>query len=800
MGKVISSYYGLQYEVQNRDTAFQTFVVPEDAKAIGKRRIYRKDGWEKASGKAPYTRDVTLPGMLYGKIMASPYGHAKITSMDTSAAEALPGVRYVMKYDERDLMGHRSVLQSGKAHDPIDNTAEFYPQPVACAVAADTPDLCDEALRLVKIEWEELPLILEPEDALKEGAPIVNPEVKKTSNLLKDQTLDVGDVEEGFKEADQVIEFPFRMQETNGATAEGGACVVRWRGEYVDIWAHAQAPYEVIRQGFPTVPMDKINMEVLYQGAMFGGLNWMSYVRNFPWLAAVLAKKVGQPVKVLWDEQHWYGSDYGHGSATFKIGFKNNGIITAVEIDSLQAMNGVVEGYEDVEKQSRVHNFRGHGRQANICRGPQMCFRDSTVYSAYNCIVWQKVAAALKMDPQEVCEINQGADGETWEELHDYRVKMGFHEPERNSLQEVFAASKAAIGWNEKWHEAGTKLLPNGRYHGIGVQWSHEWTNMKRPSFASLLIHGDGTVNIMGRHSDIGCNHETACCQIVADELGVPYESVSLRPFSGLVGYELQAPGGSSNMVANGPTMVRLARKAKAMLLELACQPVNYGPVKQLREYAVKPALFPDKKPEELDVKNGVIFEKANPSNSKSVAQVVGTHWTTSRENMVSEPVVVDDYTPPVDWRLPQVQQVHMVEVEVDPETGHVAVINAACSNDVGKAINPDTVNGQQYGGAYMGMSRSRQEIIYYDPVYGVKMNDDLINYPIALMNDFGPIKCTIVETGQAYGAYGSAGIGENLGVIMTEAMNDAIYNATGKWIDDLATTPDKVLKLLGKV
>jgi CO/xanthine dehydrogenase Mo-binding subunit len=798
MGKIVSAYYGEQGDVQNRDVKYQAFKVPPDTKNIGKRRVYRKDGWEKASGKALFTKDVLVPGMIYAKIMASPYGHAKIKSMDTAAAEALPGVRYILKYDDPDLKGHQSSIQSGKNHNPIDSVAHFYPQPVACAVAADTPDICDEALRLVKIEWEELPVILEPEDALKTAAVIVNPEIKKDSNQLKDQTLNVGDVEAGFKEADQVIEWSLKMQETNGATAEGGCTVARWSGDYLDIWAHTQTPHEVIRNGLFAVPIDKINMEILYQGAMFGGLNWMSYSKHQPWVATVLAKKSGLPVKLLWDEQHWYGSDYGHGYATFKAGFKKDGTITAVSIDNIQAMQGVVAGYDDPEKQSSVKNWRGRGRQANISRGPQMCFRDSTVYSAYNCIIWQKVAAALKVDPQVVCEKNQGAYGETWEELREWRTHMGF-DADRNSLKEVFAAAKKAIGWDSKWHAPGAKILPNGRYHGIGVQWSHQWTNMKRPSFASLLIHGDGTVNIMGRHADIGCNHETACCQIVADELGVPYDMVSLRPFSGAVGYELQAPGGSSNMVANGPTMVRLARKAKAMLLELACQPVNYGPAKFEREYAVKPALFPGKKPEELDVKDGVIFEKANPANKIAVATVAGTHWTTSRENMVSEPVIIDDYTPPIDWRPACCQQVHMVEVEVDPETGFVEVVKMACVNDVGKAINPDTVNGQQYGGAYMGVSRSRQELIYYDPVTGVKLNDDLIQYPVALMNDFGPIECRIVETGQAYGAYGSTGIGENIGVIMTTAMNDAIYNATGKWIDDIATTPEKVLKLLGK-
>jgi CO/xanthine dehydrogenase Mo-binding subunit len=405
------------------------------------------------------------------------------------------------------------------------------------------------------------------------------------------------------------------------------------------------------------------------------------------------------------------------------------------------------------------------------------------------------------MDPEAVCLKNFGAEGETWDELKDWRVEMEWEFPDRNSLKECFAIAKKAIDWDNKYHAPGAKLLPNGRYHGIGVQWSHEWTCTKRPSQAALMIRTDGTVSIEGRRADIGCHIDTAICMIVADELGVKYEDVTHRIFNTSLGLEFQAPGGSTGMVANGPTVVRLARKAKAMLLDLATQGRPLGPSKTPREYTdPRPAVFPGKKPEELDCKDSVVFEKANPTNKKTVKEVVTAYWGNSRTDILQEPVVVDDFTGPIDWRFAHAQQIHMTEVEVDPETGLVEVTKVVCVNDVGIAMNPDTINGQQYGGAYMGVGRSNTEEMFYDPQTGVKMNDDLIFYPIALMNDIKQVESHIVETRQGYGAYGAVGIGENIGAIMSSCTNDAVYNAIGKWVDRIVTSPDKILRTLGKI
>ncbi len=241
------------------------------------------------------------------------------------------------------------------------------------------------------------------------------------------------------------------------------------------------------------------------------------------------------------------------------------------------------------------------------------------------------------------------------------------------------------------------------------------------------------------------------------------------------------------------------------MLLQLACQPTFNSTSKAPRPRTPPgPAAFPDKTPEELDCKDSVVFEKANPENKKTVKELMNHYMGTSRNAISQEPIQVDQFNGPTDWQKAQCQQIHIIEVEVDPETGEVIVTGAWCVNDVGKIISPDTCKGQQYGGAYMGVGRSKMEAIYYDPATGRKLNDNNIGYPIALMNDITNLcdetDVRVIETSQGYGGYGVAGIGEDIGAVMTSCTPPAIYNAIGKWVEDLPTTPDKILKALGKI
>jgi xanthine dehydrogenase molybdenum-binding subunit len=264
-------------------------------------------------------------------------------------------------------------------------------------------------------------------------------------------------------------------------------------------------------------------------------------------------------------------------------------------------------------------------------------------------------------------------------------------------------------------------------------------------------------------------------------------------------------PDGSCNLTTNGYVMKKIAKRAKKKLLELATTEVD------VIERKVPPA-FPGMKPEDLDIRDSMIYVIKDPSIKKSVGEVVKDvkgsfmqkHEYGAIQNTTHDPIYVWAWhrqgrlgTEPGRKRL--CRQAHFCEVEVDPETGEVEVTRVVNVNDVGKAMSPETVEGQQYGGTYMGVGRNLSEEYVWDPKTGVLLNGNLIDYKFATMLDVGPIDTIIVETGMGLGPYGSVGVGEDVANDTTYLIHGAVYNAIGKWVDDGPITPDKVLKALGK-
>jgi CO/xanthine dehydrogenase Mo-binding subunit len=217
-----------------------------------------------------------------------------------------------------------------------------------------------------------------------------------------------------------------------------------------------------------------------------------------------------------------------------------------------------------------------------------------------------------------------------------------------------------------------------------------------------------------------------------------------------------------------------------------------------------QPALFPGKKPEDLDIKDSTVFEKANPGNKKSITEVLGPSADADNSG-IAHPIAgtVSGLTSdgkPDRTNYVMSRQAHFIEVEVDTETGQVEITNAVCINDVGHVFNPAGAMGQQYGGAIMGFGRSATEEKVFCPNTGVGLNYDHMYYHIGTMNDYAPVQCILNESHLGYSAYGLYGIGENIGAGLSGITSSAIYNAIGKWVLDYPTTPDKVLKALGKI
>jgi CO/xanthine dehydrogenase Mo-binding subunit len=781
-----------------------------DYHQIGKRGVRRIDGYAKASGKAVYTRDVQIPGMLYAKVMRSPYAHAKILSMDTRKAEVLPGVRVIMRYDDPEIKGRTlngsvggpdrvAGEFSGFALKPesviLAEEAWFEGQAVGAVVAAETEEIANEALRLIRVEWEQLPFILDQEEALKPEAPVLLPGAE--SNKLEDfrELFEHGDVEQGFKEADKVIEFKARRNAHLWAGAEMPSVLARWTENRLELWAHVQQPYAVklLLSEQLDIPMNQITMYSPYQGCSFGErCNPADFsINGMNTLAVLMARKAERPVKLLFDRsEKFYGESGDMMVSYFKVGAKKDGTITAVDMKNIFAVFQCTPGAEHLLENTRIPNLKCQAISADVSKAPAWWDRCEQLPNAF-CLtmIFDHVAAEMGLDPTLVALKNDGCEGHDMEWLLKYKKEHGF--PERDSLAECIEDGKKAIDWDNKWHPPGEKKLPNGKMHGIAFTWDHQWDDTRGTASAAVWMENDGTVSIVAQHSDVGVNPWTTYCQVVSDELGVPFEDITIKPFDGDHIFSLMSPDGSCNLCSNAFVVRKAARKAKALLLDLA---LNF---------------FEGLTAEDLDVKDRYVFEKKNPKNKKPIKDIA--IMTMPMHNAVG----IWTEAPIVGWAWHQqgiwgdametgrprlCRQAHFMEVEVDPETGEVTVTKVVNANDVGKAISPETVEGQMYGGTYMGVGRALTEEMVWDPQTGVLLNRNLLDYKIPTIHDCPEADTVIVETEMGHGPYGTTGVGEDIATMIPALLGPAVYNAIGVRVDDFPITPQNVLKALGKL
>jgi CO/xanthine dehydrogenase Mo-binding subunit len=832
--------YSYRGRVEDSDVAdtksFQpwTWKNPEGAEEM-RRRMIRQDGHERVSGQAIFTRDIHLPGMLYAKVLTSPFAHGRITRMDTAKAESLMGVRDILRYDDPDIATDNVTGCSSASKYNIltlPGTGDFYQHPMGVAVVADSEEICDRALRLVQIEWEEKPFVLDMEESLKPDAPKIMSEVKrldptaKEPNTVLTDTVEIGDIEKGFAEADTIIEYKIKRAVNSPAGVEPMVCVAQWRGDFLDLWVHHQHNMAdaLSSESVPSVAFDlvgrdesnrpqidsnfkpatrndphppfahwsKITLTFPYQGSSFGGISWLAYSYAFIRLAIRLAKRAaGKPVKLLYDESNFYCGGDESGTFTCKVGAKKDGTITAYHWNMVGVRNPAPEKTHDC---TAIRNIRGTQQWALTNRGFTECFRHGAQSCVPHNIMFDRVSAELGLDPTEVALKNDGCNGNSWDWVTQYQKENGF--PQRRSLKEVLELGKREIDWDRKWHSPGTKRLANQRMHGMGFMSVNEWgvglAGILAPGLVCLILR-EGKVAIVGSRCDSGIDSESGFRQCVASEMGLQFEDTVLQEReSDNNTYFLSEPGGSFGTISTVPQLAIAARELKQKVLHYA-----------IRERPRGGIAFPGQKIENLDIKDSMVFEKTNPANKKTVAEVATPFWTV-------DPAIVHPVAPKLtgltsggkpDSRLYFMsRQAHFIEVEVDEETGEVVISRIVCVNDVGNVFNPKGAEGQQYGGAVMGLGRSATEEKIYCPKTGVGLNYDHIGYHLGTMNDYPIVRGLLHETHLGYSTYGSCGIGENVGAALSAITAGAIYNAIGKWILDFPITPDKVLKALGKI
>jgi CO/xanthine dehydrogenase Mo-binding subunit len=846
-----------------------TWAVPESSENI-KRNMTRQDAHDRVSGNAAYTRDICLPGMLYAKIFTSPYAHAKIVSMDTSPADALVGVRDILKYEDPDIAGDSAPGSSttmGYSIPTLPGTSDFFQHPMGVVVVADSEEICDQALRLIKIQWEERPFILDMDEAAKPDAPKIMPEVSRQNmrgfrggnnngpNIILTEEQEIGNIQKGFEEADKVIEYTIKRGMNSPAGTEAMVCVAQWKNDSIDLWVHHQANPKNDLDSGSTMGMGrgmpfggfggfggpggpggqgrdrtgasdssnssqwrKINVTFPYQGSWFGGLAWLGYSTAFVRMATILARRVnGRPVKLLYDESSFYCGGDEAGTYRCKVGAKKDGTITAYHWNVVGMRNPAIDKTYECTK---IPNIRGTQTWPLTNKGFTECYRHGAACCVPHNVMFDRVAAELGLDPTDVALKNDGCQGHDWGWITNYQKENGF--PQRHSLQEVIEKGKKSIDWDRKWHAPGANKLANGRMHGMGFTSINEWhwgAPVMFPANAGLMLC-DGKVTILGLRCDMGIDTESGYRHCVAAESGMKYDDVLIQEqHVDNSSYNLSQPASSGGTVNATPQLVQVARELKNKILERAAGSMSMMGMPVMPGFMFNQGGGPppsatqsqSRKPEDFDIQDGMIFEKANPSRKRAVSEVIGGGGGFMGGGGSSIMVHPDDVGSGrmmpggmmgmmgMGQTYVMSRQAHFIEAEVDVETGLVIVTNIVCVNDVGHIFNRQGAEGQQYGGAVMGLGKSATEEKVYCPKTGVGLNFDHINYHLGTMNDYPTVQCLLNESHLGYGPYGSYGIGENIGASMAAITSSAIYNAIGKWILDYPITPDKVLKALEK-
>jgi xanthine dehydrogenase YagR molybdenum-binding subunit len=745
-------------EIEVPDQELPVWDLDAKLAVVGK-RILRVEGPEKVTGEAKYTLDYTpkdLPGLLHGKILRSPYPHARVERIDTSKAQALPGVKAVLLFDKGEGFDPGeilSVMADGPVAEPKDRVVIFAGEEVA-AVAAESEAIAEDALRLIEVKYRRLPHVVDYEEAIKPGAPIVHKGMK--DNLRRQDPQARGDVEQGFKEAEVTIERTFRVPVLLHNSPECHVAVAKWEGTKLTVWASTQGVNGFREDLSKTFKLPKSDVRVITQH-MGGGFGSKFGMQAYGAVAVALAQKAGAPVKLGYDrhEENLAAGNRPNATIWVKLGAKQDGTLTALQCRSygtagvgwdasVTPIMGIVYQCPNIRlEDSDVCTHAGQGMPMRAPGFPQGSY---ALESALD-----ELALELKLDPLEL------------------RRKNLVDEP-LPALEKMYARGAEKIGWSRR-----NELGPRGsssRKRGLGMGTA-VWPNYSGPpACCRVTINSDGSVEAAMAVQDIGTGTRTLVAMVAAEELGVPVETVKVT--MGDTSLELIAPdsGGSVTALSISPAVRAAAADAKAQLF---------------------PRLAPALKamPEDLVMEEGKIFSRARPKSFLT--------WQQATARLGASPV--SGYGE----RLPNVEPYAAVplwgaqfaEVEVDTETGQVHVIKVVAVHEAGRALNPALFESQVNGGVMMGVGYALLERRTMDEVEGRVINPNLEDYKMVGSFELPEIETIIVEPITPMNNIGGKGLGEPPTVPTAAAVANAVAHALGLRIYELPLSPDRVLDVL---
>ena len=737
--------------------------------------VARRDLPQKLTGQAQYTSDVRLPGMLHGKIVRSPRPHARIVSIDTAQAEQLPGVRAIITPFD--------VPPGRLAPDVaiLDSEVRYVGDEVA-AVAADDEDLAEYAASLIDVHYEPLPFVTTAREALESD----DARVHADGNLLGGEplTLTRGDVDEGFEQADRVFSMSFSTPAHSPAPLEPRAAVAKWEDGNLTVWktsrgVHADRMSLASALG---VRREQVRVIGATLGAGYGGKD----ESRLSVIAAELSRRAGKPVKVeaTREEEFVAGRKRHSTETTVKVGVQNDGTVTAIHATTLMDTGAYLASGPGVVRragQAALYLYRC----ANVRYDGYLVYTNQPSAASYRAlgapqghfaleVTMNHIADELGIDPLDFRLRNHvGIEGQAGEritpvnEIIDTQPVEGGIPFSSNGLRECLERGAEAFGWQDS--DAAT--LPSAEHlkTGRGMSMLIYRGGPGGRSAAKVSLNDDGSVQVIAGLMDVGEGSTTVIAQIVAEAVGVPYDSVRVTFGDTADTPEAPITAGSTATFSTGTAAKQAAEGLKAQMLEIAAA--------QLKEDAGN-----------LDIVDGQIVSA--DGEMLTLADIVSQTDGDTLEAASSVMPGSTDY-------IVNTFGAHFAEVEVDTETGNVRVLRYVAAHDSGRILNPRLATNQVEGGVSQMLGFTLSEEMLTDPQSGATLNASFLEHKSPTIREYPPVEVIFADVVDPIGPYGAKALGEPPSVGVAPAVINAIYDAVGVRITDLPATPDKILNAL---
>ena len=755
----------------------------------------RVDGPAKLRGSAQFTGDIEMPGMVYAKVLRSAYPHARLTRVNAEKAQKLPGVVAVLTRDDLKRMNaYFGPVVKDQPVVALDRVR--YVGDIIAAVAAEEKDIAEEALELIEVDYEPLPAIFDPAEAMKPGAPILHGEsarsetrldrdqfhFEKNSNVLSVYHASQGDVALGFREADEIFEDVYSSQKIQHGHIEPHAALAYWEpsGKLV-IHTSTQNPSSIRAQlaELFNLPQSKVRVIVPFVG---GGYGAKVHPRLEP-LTATLARKAHRPVQWVLTREEVFLTAHCHASVVkIKTGVKRDGTIVARHVEGVYDTGAyALTGPSTIKNGGEVSGgpYRiAHQDLTTYCvytntppTGPYRGFGVPQVCWAYESQM-DDIARRLGIDPLELRLKNLVEEGDRFV-TGDELVSVG--------IGDCLKRAAEAVGWQSKQEQQDREL--RGKMRGKGLAVMIKTTMTPSNSSALVRLNADGSAVLLTSSVELGQGTQTSLAQIVAEELGIVPERVSVTfPDTDVTPFD-QSTSSSRTIFTMGSAARQAAGQIKQQLMEIGANVLEANI-------------------EDLELREGNLQVKGAPEKRRTISQLFQAHYGAAVGSMAGS---YDNQTRGgIDPKTGKGKasaffflSACAAEVEVDSETGKVKIERIVSAVDAGKAVNPRQCHMQNEGSMIMSLGSALFEEMVFDN--GQPVNSTFLEYMPPSMEDhprqFGSV---LVETPHPEGPYGAKGVGEAALGPVEPAIGNAIANAlSGLRIKDLPIRPDRIMSAI---